>query len=166
MSTEQTDNSIDSNEIQSTEFVQLSTVNDELFIILKENEKYNAYQTDIDAIVSGFGKDTFRKLYPNIVCDQHEYYLVSENQSHKIKLDINNEPQLEKLGILPIQLRSFDQNVSIPHDKLIPEEMRNDYCLIWGGQVMFHTKDLDKFTAFKDKTPLCFTEYHPQKINS
>lgn len=163
MSTEQTNDFTNPNE-QTAEFVQLSTVNNELFIILKENGKYNAYQTDIDDIILGFGKDTFRKLYPNIVCDQHEYYLVSENQSHKIKLDINNEQQLEKLGILPTQLRSFDQNVSIPYDKLIPEEMRNDYCLIWGGQVMFHTKDLDEFTDFKNKTPLCFTEYHPQKI--
>lgn len=143
-------------------FERAIAVDDKFHIILNDNMKQVLYETDVDGLLDYFGgPKNFHEIFSDFMGYENDCYLVNGDKSMKIKLDIANVEMLGKLGIRFEYSELFNRYNTTIMD-IVPDELKNDYCLIFGGKVMFHSKDLNEMIRFRDSVGLSFTEYYPQ----
>ena len=92
---------------------------------------------------------------------QGKKYLINATQTILIEFDPTNKKVCDRLNFIDVQMQALMSYGSKSIDSLIPAELKDHYCLLFGGKVIYSTKDYAEFKKYKDTCYLACTEYIP-----
>ena len=92
------------------------------------------------------------------------YLYYTRNGIH-MKLDIENGDVMKKLGLPEGQINLIKKYTQLTQTQIVPEEYKDEYCLLFSGKVIFHSKDIAEIEKYKKNHQyLGFTQYYPEGI--
>jgi hypothetical protein len=116
-------------------------------------------QTTINELANTIGPALIR-AYPLIVYINGRYFIQSEVTQDIIEINIYDDDLINKLGISQAQINSIRSYNS----EKIPLEVRNKFCLLFSGYVVYSTNSYEDLLEHERQTPyLQFTKYIPIK---
>lgn len=107
--------------------------------------------------------EQIKKFYSQFVSFKGKYFLTDQNQTTFVEFDPEDDEFLDRFNISKLQINTLKSYGNTDLTSIVPEELRDHYCLIFGGVVFFSTKNYDEFVKHKKEANIIFTEYYPQK---
>ena len=106
------------------------------------------------------------ETFNQVIIQDGKTFKYNPDRRLKIEFDINNPDDLQLFGINDLSLRMICYQLGIQKEqpKLVPDEYKNKFCALFGGQVFYSFDTREELNQFKDdpKSPgLTFTYYYP-----
>lgn len=110
-------------------------------------------------------KDDFHKMFPTLIKTKDgSFGLTSYDRKCFLEIDKNNKKLVDALGLCETQINVLENNTKDNRYYNIVKDagLADEYCLMFGGQIMFHSKSREEIDAHKAQHPyFCFSEYVP-----
>ena len=130
-------------------------------LMLHDNNLYYIFHETDSIVCEHVEFSKLKQNYTNIICLSNNYYLINTDLTSKVYIDITNQDLVTKLNITN-EIKNYES-----YNKINPVavELQNEYCLLFAGKVLFHSKDKSEVDAYKVKNRnLLFTEYFPPSV--
>jgi hypothetical protein len=131
-----------------------------------ENNKIELFvTTDKGEGCLDFTPENFKKLFPLVVYTNNQYILTTKDKTMGIPFDPKNKEFLKLIDMHETCFESFlSYSENDKYNQLVKEAgYENEYCLIFGGKVFFHSPHQEEMEEYNKSHHLDFKIYYPPK---
>ena len=154
----------------------MDTGTPELAITLQDMTGIGYDENEIYIIINKSGmefsisvtKEQLTQIFPNIIkYEDGQLGLTTQDRQGFLPIDKNDKKLLNMLGVAEVLVESLERNTKDNkyYDIVNAAGFKDEYCLLFGDRILFHSKSKDETDAYKAQhSYLGFSEYIPNSL--